>query len=79
MSTNTTQIPIFIILIIAYKIRKHGLNVSEWRLERSNDLRFVQIVDPSHRKGKLEFPDQECFFTRKNLRFLGEWLWVWIK
>ncbi|KAM7219229.1 hypothetical protein V8F06_005398 [Rhypophila decipiens] len=81
-------IPVFFGFIIVYKVRKHILRRSRgagnsdigpwWRLERSNDLRFVQVTDPV-RKGRFEMPDRDVFWTKGNMRFLGEWVWVWLK
>ncbi|KAK4207832.1 amino acid permease-domain-containing protein [Rhypophila decipiens] len=81
-------IPVFFVFIIVYKVRKHILRRSRgagnsdigpwWGMERSNDLRFVQVTDPV-RKGRFEMPDRDVFWTKGNMRFLGEWVWVWLK
>jgi amino acid transporter len=69
--------PIFVALILGYKIKKHGFRVYDWGPERSNDLRNTIQAPSEKRKGRLEFPDNG--FTKENGRTLLEWLWVWIK
>ncbi|KAM7191108.1 hypothetical protein V8F20_009426 [Naviculisporaceae sp. PSN 640] len=71
------SLPVFLILILAYNLRKHGLRVSEWMSDRSSDLsNTVQASNPK-RKGRLEFPDDG--FTRNNWAVFAEWVWVWMK
>ncbi|KAH7311903.1 proline-specific permease [Rhexocercosporidium sp. MPI-PUGE-AT-0058] len=70
-------IPVFIFLIIGYKIRRHGFRFNKWGPERSNDLRNTIQASSETRKGKLEFPDTG--FTKKNGRTLVDWIWVWLK
>ncbi|KAK3385885.1 proline-specific permease [Podospora didyma] len=72
------NIPIFLALLLGYKIKKHGFRISAWGPERSNDLsNAVQATSPN-RKGRLEFPD-DALFTKDNLRFFAGWVWVWLK
>ncbi|RQM04949.1 hypothetical protein DH86_00004431, partial [Scytalidium sp. 3C] len=70
-------IPVFIILILGYKIRKHGFRFSEWGPERSNDLRNTIQASSDIRKGRLEFPDNGL--TRLNVHTFLKWIWVWLK
>ena len=71
------QVPVFILLILGYKLRKHGFKISHWGPERSNDLRNAIQAGSDIRKGRLELPDDG--FTKENgLTFL-KWLWVWMK
>ncbi|KAH8591067.1 proline-specific permease [Bisporella sp. PMI_857] len=72
------SVPVFILLIIGYKLRKHGIKLQNWRPERSNDLRNTVQVTSETRKGRLEFPDN-AFFTKENGITFARWLWVWIK
>ncbi|KAL3422348.1 amino acid permease [Phlyctema vagabunda] len=69
--------PVFILLIVGYKIRKHGFKVSHWGPERSEDLRNTVQVASAKRKGRLEFPDHG--FTRGNVHTFFRWVWVWTK
>lgn len=71
------SIPTFLIFILGYNLRKHGLRFSDWWTDKSGDLsNTVQATSPK-RKGRLEFPD--AGFTRENVfTFLG-WIWVWMK
>jgi amino acid transporter len=70
-------IPVFILLILGYKIRKHGFRISQWGPERSNDLRNTIQAASETRKGRLEFPDDG--FTKENGRKFLKWIWVWMK
>lgn len=70
-------IPVFIILIVGYKLRRHGFRFRLWGPERSNDLRNTIQASSEKRKGKLEFP--ESGFTRENGRTFIDWMWVWLK
>ncbi|RDW92329.1 proline-specific permease [Coleophoma crateriformis] len=70
-------IPVFFLLILGYKIRKHGFNISHWGAERSDDLRNTVQVASVKRKGRLEFLDEG--FTMDNAREFIAWLWVWVK
>ncbi|KAH8673457.1 proline-specific permease [Xylariales sp. PMI_506] len=71
------SVPIFIMLVLGYKIRKHGFKISEYGQEKSDDLsRTVQASNPK-RKGRLEFPDDGL--TYENFRTFVEWVWVWMK
>ncbi|KAF7158163.1 hypothetical protein CNMCM5623_002829 [Aspergillus felis] len=71
------SIPVFILLIVFYKIRRHGFNFSQWGPERSKDLRNCVQVSSNRRKGRLEFP-QPGLTVENGKRFL-EWIWVWTK
>ncbi|KAL5324908.1 hypothetical protein ACEPPN_006027 [Leptodophora sp. 'Broadleaf-Isolate-01'] len=70
-------IPVFILLILGYKIRRHGFRFHQWGPERSNDLRNTIQASSETRKGKLEFPDNG--FTKDNGRIFVNWIWVWLK
>lgn len=71
------QIPVFFLLILGYKIKRHGFHFSQWGPERSNDLRNTIQASSEKRKGKLEFPDNG--FTKDNGRTFVNWVWVWLK
>ncbi|OAX81601.1 hypothetical protein ACJ72_04055 [Emergomyces africanus] len=71
------QVPVFFLLIIGYKLSKHGLNFSQWGPERSNDLRNCVQVTSEKRKGRLHFPDEGL--TKYNLQEFIHWIWVWTK
>jgi amino acid transporter len=77
MANCKIQVPVFILLIIGYKLRKHGIKLQNWWPERSNDLRNTVQVTSETRKGRLEFPDHGL--TAENGRTFAKWLWVWIK
>ncbi|TAQ89173.1 hypothetical protein B7494_g2498 [Chlorociboria aeruginascens] len=70
-------IPVFILLILGYKLRKHGFRISQWGPERSNDLRNAIQVGSETRKGRLEFLDDG--FSKDNVRTFFAWVWVWMK
>ncbi|KAK0105446.1 hypothetical protein ONS96_004833 [Cadophora gregata f. sp. sojae] len=70
-------IPVFLLLILGYKIKRHGLHFSQWGPERSNDLRNTIQASSEKRKGKLEFTDNG--FTKDNGRTFVNWIWVWLK
>ncbi|KAM5437033.1 hypothetical protein MferCBS31731_005688 [Microsporum ferrugineum] len=70
-------IPVFFILVIGYKVKKHGLRFSEWGPERSNDLQNTVQVTSKTRKGRLEFPDDG--FTAENGKTFLRWVWTWMK
>ena len=69
--------PVFILLILGYKIRKHGFKLYDWGPERSNDLRNAIQAGSDIRKGRLELPDDG--FTKENGVTFLKWLWVWMK
>ncbi|KAF4636463.1 hypothetical protein G7Y89_g1615 [Cudoniella acicularis] len=71
------SVPVFILLLVGYKIRKHGFNFKNWGPERSNDLRNCIQVASETRKGRLEFPDEG--FTKENGRTFLNWIVVWTK
>ncbi|KIM99454.1 hypothetical protein OIDMADRAFT_200431 [Oidiodendron maius Zn] len=71
------SIPVFILLILGYKIRKHGFNLMNWGPERSNDLRNTVQVSSETRKGRLRFPDNGSM--RENFVVFLHWVWVWMK
>ncbi|KAK2749385.1 hypothetical protein FQN57_006317 [Myotisia sp. PD_48] len=72
------SLPVFGVLFIGYKLRKHGFNLLSWRAERSNDLRnCVQVTSSARRKGRLEFPDHGP--TSRNWMAFFEWVWAWTK
>ncbi|KAJ3473618.1 hypothetical protein NLG97_g10215 [Lecanicillium saksenae] len=71
------SIPVYILLIISYKFRKHGFRLSRWGPERSDDLSNTVQAASEKRRGRLDLPDWG--FTRANLDAFGHWLWVWIK
>jgi amino acid transporter len=71
------QIPVFFLLILGYKIKRHGFNVTRWGPERSNDLRNTVQVASNKRKGRLEFPDKGP--TIRNVLEVFRWVWVWMK
>jgi amino acid transporter len=71
------QVPVFVLLILGYKIRKHGFEVSRWGPERSNDLRNAIQAGSAVRKGRLELPDEG--FTKQNGKSFLNWIWVWMK
>ncbi|KAI9046855.1 hypothetical protein LZ554_008934 [Drepanopeziza brunnea f. sp. 'monogermtubi'] len=74
-------IPVFLVLILGYKVRRHGLGFSRlrhWGPERSNDLRnTIQASGARTRKGKLVFPASGL--TLENARTFVDWIWVWLK
>ncbi|KAM3072657.1 hypothetical protein ACMFMF_006993 [Clarireedia jacksonii] len=71
------SIPVFILLILGYKLHKHGLRIRNWGPERSNDLRNTIQAASETRKGRLEFPDEGPSW--RNVKVWGEWLWVWLR
>ncbi|TVY35186.1 Arginine permease [Lachnellula subtilissima] len=52
------SVPVFLLLLLGYKVRKHGFAFSQWGPERSNDLRNTVQTASEIRKGRLEFPDE---------------------
>ncbi|XWW92698.1 hypothetical protein V2A60_000623 [Cordyceps javanica] len=70
-------IPVYILLLIGYKFRKHGFRISHWGPERSDDLSNTVQAASEKRRGRLDLPDWG--FTRANVAALTHWLWVWIK
>ncbi|TGO57403.1 hypothetical protein BOTNAR_0202g00070 [Botryotinia narcissicola] len=71
------SIPVFILLIIGYKINKHGLKIRNWGPERSNDLRNTIQAASEKRKGRLEFPDEGI--SMENFKTWAHWMWVWTR
>ncbi|AEO67776.1 uncharacterized protein THITE_2051579 [Thermothielavioides terrestris NRRL 8126] len=71
------SLPIFLILILGYNIRKHRLRFSDWWSDKSGDLSNTVQATSLKRRGRLEFPDSGV--TRENLLTFLEWVWVWLK
>lgn len=71
------SLPTFLILIVGYNLRKHGLRFSDWWTDKSGDLSNTVQATSLKRKGRLEFPDNG--FTRENLLTFVQWIWVWTK
>jgi len=71
------SIPVFLLLILCYKLWKHGFIISDWGLERSNDLHGCTQTPDEMRRGKLDFPDDGI--TLNNFRAFFCWIWVWLK
>ncbi|OOQ84427.1 proline-specific permease [Penicillium brasilianum] len=71
------SIPVFFLLVVCYKIRRHGFRFSQWGPERSKDLRNCVQVSSDKRKGRLELSDP--VFSFENVKRFGMWLWVWTK
>jgi len=67
---------VFLLLILGYKIRKHGFRLSDWGFEKSNDLSNTVQAASVTRKGRLEFPDDGL--SRENLRTFANWIWAWM-
>ncbi|EGD94373.1 proline-specific permease [Trichophyton tonsurans CBS 112818] len=70
-------VPVFFLLVIGYKFKKHGFHFSRWGPERSNDLQNTVQVTSKTRKGRLEFPDDS--FTAENGKTFVKWIWTWMK
>jgi amino acid transporter len=71
------QLPVFLLLILGYNLRKHGLRFADWWTDKSGDLSNIVQATSLRRKGRLEFPDNGI--TRENWVTFGEWIWVWMK
>jgi amino acid transporter len=71
------SLPVFILLIVGYKIRHHGFRFSEWGFERSGDLSNVMQVHSEKRKGRLEFADHKV--SMDNWMIFVRWFWTWLK
>ncbi|KXX74668.1 Arginine permease [Madurella mycetomatis] len=70
-------IPVFILLILGYNIRKHRLRFADWWADKSGDLSNTVQAGSLKRKGRLEFPDNGV--TKENLLTFVQWIWVWMK
>ncbi|KAK0669781.1 hypothetical protein QBC41DRAFT_249353 [Cercophora samala] len=71
------SLPVFILLILGYNIRKHGFRFGDWWTDKSGDLSQTVQASSYKRKGRLEFPDNGI--TRDNWATLVHWVWVWMK
>jgi amino acid transporter len=71
------EIPIFLLLVVAYKIHKHGFKISKWGPERSCDLSGAVKVTSEQRKGRLVFPEKGV--SAENGMAFIKWIWVWMK
>lgn len=76
-NNSPLQIPVFLLLILGYKIRKHGLRVWDYGPERSNDLSNTVQTASEKRKGRLEFPDDAP--VGENFVTFVKWVWAWMK
>lgn len=74
---GSVKLPTFLLLILGYNLRKHGLRFSDWWTDKSADLSNTVQATSLKRKGRLEFPDNG--FTRENVLTFLEWIWVWTK
>ncbi|KAK4653132.1 hypothetical protein QC762_0080450 [Podospora pseudocomata] len=71
------SLPVFILLILCYNIRKHGFRFRDWWTDKSGDLSQTVQASSNTRKGRLEFPDSGI--TRHNWAVFVHWVWVWLK
>jgi amino acid transporter len=70
-------VPLFLGLIVLFKVQKHGFRVRRWGPEKSNDLSGAILASSEKRKGRLEFPDNGL--TRDNMIAFVTWVWAWMK
>jgi amino acid transporter len=76
------NIPIFIVLILAYRVRLEGFNPSNWTRRANEDLRnplSIAQSDPRLRRGRLHRANPDVLFSRGNAERFIQWLWVWLK
>ncbi|KAL2024839.1 hypothetical protein VTK56DRAFT_5660 [Thermocarpiscus australiensis] len=71
------SLPVFLLLVLGYNLRKHGLRLSDWWTDKSGDLSNTVQASSLKRKGRLEFADWG--FTRENWLTFIKWIWVWMK
>ncbi|KAK4108134.1 amino acid transporter-like protein [Canariomyces notabilis] len=71
------SLPVFLLLILGYNLRKHRLRFSDWWADKSGDLSNTVQATSLKRKGRLEFPEHGI--TRENWLTFVEWVWVWLK
>ncbi|KAK4641949.1 hypothetical protein QC761_0079460 [Podospora bellae-mahoneyi] len=71
------SLPVFILLILCYNIRKHGFRFRVWWTDKSGDLSQTVQASSHTRKGRLEF--SASGITRRNWAVLVHWVWVWLK
>lgn len=71
------SLPVFILLILCYNIRKHGFRFRDWWTDKSGDLSQTVQASSHTRKGRLEFPDSGI--TGHNWQVFVHWVWVWWK
>ncbi|KAK3319967.1 putative amino acid transporter, partial [Cercophora scortea] len=71
------SLPVFVLLLVGYNLRKHGLRISDWGPDKSGDLSNTVQASSPKRKGRLEFPDDG--FSKENWRTFLSWLWEWVK
>ncbi|KAH8890598.1 proline-specific permease [Thozetella sp. PMI_491] len=71
------SVPVFLLLVLGYKIRKHGLRIYNYGPEKSNDISGAVQAASTKRRGRLEFPDNGTL--RENVNTFLEWIWVWMK
>ncbi|KAN0072293.1 Amino acid permease domain containing protein [Elaphomyces granulatus] len=75
------NIPIFIVIFLAYRVKLEGFNPLNWTRRANEDLHnplSVSQMNPSPRRGRL-YLDKNFFFSRENAKRVFKWLWVWLK
>jgi len=75
------NIPIFIVLILAYRVKLEGFNPLNWSRRASEELHNPQEIsqrNPRLRRGRLRRANMDVLFSRENAERFIQWLWVWL-
>ena len=73
---GTTQILVFILLIILYHFKRQGLNPLRWYLNPTMDLSNPMRVE-SGRDRKGRFPRLRPGRPKRNAGLIWNWIWIW--
>jgi len=76
------NIPIFIVLILAYRVKLEGFNPLYWTRRANENLRNPLTIlqnNPRLRRGRLHRANQDVLFSRGNAERFIQWLWAWLK
>ncbi|ERF69015.1 hypothetical protein EPUS_06702 [Endocarpon pusillum Z07020] len=75
------NIPVFLVLILAYRIKLDSWDPRQWIIRANQDLRnpvSVTEQDPRLRRGRLRRRDRNVYWSRENARGFLQWIWVWL-
>ncbi|KAN0082315.1 Amino acid permease domain containing protein [Elaphomyces granulatus] len=76
------NIPIFIVLILAYRVKLEGFNPLNWTRRAREDLHNPLSIaqrNPRLRRGRLRRANRDVLFSWENAERFIQWLWTWLK
>lgn len=74
------QIPVFLILTIAYHVKLDEANPLNWSLKHNDDMSDpMTVANPDDRRGRLKFNLKGNPVTLNNAKNVADFVWAWMK